>query len=200
MANLLTTAGADRILTMDLHAPQVQGFFDIPVDPLLGEIIFCNYFREKITSDLVVVTPDIGGENRVRAYAKRLNAPIAVIDKRRPQPNEVEIMNVIGEVEGKNTLMIDDICDTAGTLTEGAKKLKERGAKSVNAACTHAILSGPAVARLRESVIDEIAVTDTVPIDASKQFDRLTILSVAELFAKAIMGIHNEKSITHLFD
>jgi ribose-phosphate pyrophosphokinase len=200
VANLLTTAGADRILTMDLHAPQIQGFFDIPVDHLYSSAIFADYFRAKKIPDLVVVSPDIGGSHLARAYAKRLNTPIAVVDKRRPRPNAVEMTNVIGNVEGMNALLIDDICDTAGTLTMAAAKLKERGAKRVFAACTHAILSGPAVERLADSVIDEIAVTDSVPIDKSKQFDRMKILSVGELFGRAIMRIHNEESISLLFD
>lgn len=200
VANLLTTAGADRVLTMDLHAPQIQGFFDIPLDHLYSAAIFADYFRAKKIADLVVVSPDIGGSHLARAYAKRLNAPIAVVDKRRPRPNAVEMTSVIGSVEGMNALLIDDICDTAGTLTMAATKLKERGAKQVFAACTHAILSGPAVERLSQSAIDEIAVTDSVPIDHAKHFDRMKILSVGELFGRAIMRIHNEESISFLFD
>lgn len=200
VANLLMTAGADRILTMDLHAPQIQGFFDIPLDHLYSAAIFTDYFRAKKIPDLVVVSPDIGGSHLARAYAKRLNTPIAVVDKRRPRPNAVEMTTVIGNVEGMNALLIDDICDTAGTLTMAAAKLKERGAKEVLAACTHAILSGPAVERLASSVIDEIVFTDSVPIDKSKHFDRMKILSVGELFGRAIMRIHNEESISSLFD
>lgn len=200
VANLLTTAGANRILTMDLHAPQIQGFFDIPVDHLYSATIFADYFRSKKIPDLVVVSPDIGGSHLARAYAKRLNAPIAVVDKRRPRPNAVEMTNVIGNVEGMNALLIDDICDTGGTLTMAAAKLKERGAKKVLAACTHAILSGPAVERLVNSVIDELVVSDSVPIDKSKQYERMKILSVGELFGRAIMRIHNEESISLLFD
>jgi ribose-phosphate pyrophosphokinase len=200
VANLLMTAGADRILTMDLHAPQIQGFFDIPLDHLYSAAIFTDYFRAKKIPDLVVVSPDIGGSHLARAYAKRLNTPIAVVDKRRPRPNAVEMTTVIGNVEGMNALLIDDICDTAGTLTMAAAKLKERGAKKVLAACTHAILSGPAVERLASSVIDEIVFTDSVPIDKSKHFDRMKILSVGELFGRAIMRIHNEESISSLFD
>jgi ribose-phosphate pyrophosphokinase len=200
VANLLTTAGADRILTMDLHAPQIQGFFDVPLDHLYSSVIFADYFRQKAISNLVVVSPDIGGSHMARAYAKRLNAPIAMVDKRRPRPNAVEVMNVIGNVEGMNALLIDDICDTAGTLTSAAAKLKERGAQKVYAACTHAILSGPAVERLSNSPIDELVVTDTVPIDKSKRFERLKVMSVDELFGRAIMRIHNEESISLLFD
>jgi ribose-phosphate pyrophosphokinase len=200
VANLLTTAGADRILTMDLHAPQIQGFFDVPLDHLYSSAIFADYFRLKAISNLVVVSPDVGGSHMARAYAKRLNAPIAMVDKRRPRPNAVEVMNVIGNVEGMNALLIDDICDTAGTLTSAAAKLKERGAQKVYAACTHAILSGPAVERLSNSPIDELVVTDTVPIDKSKRFDRMKVMSVDELFGRAIMRIHNEESISLLFD
>lgn len=200
VANLLTTAGADRILTMDLHAPQIQGFFDVPLDHLYSSAIFADYFRDKAIANLVVVSPDVGGSHMARAYAKRLNAPIAMVDKRRPRPNAVEVMNVIGNVEGMNALLIDDICDTAGTLTSAAAKLKERGALKVYAACTHAILSGPAVERLSNSPIDEIVVTDTVPIDKSKRFERMKVMSVDELFGRAIMRIHNEESISLLFD
>ncbi|MGH7595107.1 MAG: ribose-phosphate diphosphokinase [bacterium] len=200
VANLLTTAGADRILTMDLHAPQIQGFFDVPLDHLYSSAIFADYFREKAIANLVVVSPDVGGSHMARAYAKRLNAPIAMVDKRRPRPNTVEVMNVIGNVEGMNALLIDDICDTAGTLTSAAAKLKERGAQKVYAACTHAILSGPAVERLSSSPIDELVVTDTVPIEKSKRFERMKVMSVDELFGRAIMRIHNEESISLLFD
>lgn len=200
VANLLTTAGADRILTMDLHAPQIQGFFDIPLDHLYSATILADYFRQKALANLVVVSPDVGGSHMARAYAKRLHAPIALVDKRRPRPNAVEMMNIIGNVEGMNALLIDDICDTAGTLTSAAVILKERGALKVYAACTHAILSGPAVERLANSPIDELVVTDTLPIDPSKRFDRMKILSVDELFGRAIMRIHNEESISLLFD
>jgi ribose-phosphate pyrophosphokinase len=200
VANLITTAGADRILTMDLHAPQIQGFFDIPLDHLYSSTVFVDYFRQKAISNLVVVSPDVGGSHMARAYAKRLNAPIAMVDKRRPRPNAVEAMNVIGNVDGMNALLIDDICDTAGTLTNATVKLKEKGALKVYAACTHAILSGPAVERLLNSPIEEIVVTDTVPIDKSKRFDRMKVLSIDELFGRAIMRIHNEESISLLFD
>lgn len=200
VANLLTTAGAHRVLTMDLHAPQIQGFFDIPLDHLYSAAIFADYFRDKKIPNLVVVSPDIGGSHMARAYAKRLSAPIAMVDKRRPRPNAVEMMNVIGSVDGMNALLIDDICDTAGTLTSAAVKLREHGAQKVYAACTHAILSGPAVERLRHSPIEEFVVTDTVPIDSAKRFERMKVLSVDELFGRAIMRIHNEESISLLFD
>lgn len=200
VANLIATAGADRILTMDLHAPQVQGFFDLPVDHLYSASVFVDYLREIKMEDLVVVAPDLGGTHMARAYAKRLGTPIAIVDKRRPRPNTVEVMNVIGNVEGLNAILIDDICDTAGTITNAAAKLKEMGAKTVFAACTHAILSGPAVERIEKSCIDQMIVTDSVPIHPSKLIDKIKILSIDKLFARAIMRIHNEESISSLFD
>lgn len=200
VANLIATAGADRILTMDLHAPQVQGFFDLPVDHLYSASVFVDYLREIKMEDLVVVAPDLGGTHMARAYAKRLGTPIAIVDKRRPRPNTVEVMNVIGNVEGLNAILIDDICDTAGTITNAAAKLKEMGAKKVFAACTHAILSGPAVERIDKSCIDQMIVTDSVPIHPSKLIDKIKILSIDKLFARAIMRIHNEESISSLFD
>ncbi|NUO84050.1 ribose-phosphate pyrophosphokinase [candidate division KSB1 bacterium] len=200
VANLITTAGADRILTMDLHAPQVQGFFDIPVDHLYSASVFLDYLREIKIEDLVVVAPDLGGTHMARAYAKRLGTPIAIVDKRRPRPNAVEVMNVIGNVEGMNALLIDDICDTAGTITNAAAKLKEMGAKRVFAACTHPILSGPAVELIGKSCIDQMIVTDSVPIHASKLIDKINVLSIDKLFGRAIMRIHNEESISSLFD
>lgn len=200
VANLLTTAGADRVLTMDLHAPQIQGFFDIPVDHLYSAAIFADYYRAKGIKNLVVVAPDIGSTHLARAYAKRLRAPMAIVDKRRPGPDDVEIMNVIGDVARRNCLVIDDICDTAGTLTLAAIRLKEMGAQEIYASCTHAILSGPAVERLREAAIAEMTVTDTVPIPREKTLPKMQVLSVAALFGRAIMRIHNEESISSLFD
>ena len=200
VANLLTTAGAERVLTMDLHAPQLQGFFDIPLDHLYSASVFIDYLQEINISNLVVVAPDLGGAHMARAYAKRLSAPIAIVDKRRPRPNAVEVMHVIGNVEGMNALLIDDICDTAGTLTNAAAKLKEMGAQNIIAACTHAILSGPAVERIEKSGIDQLIVTDTVQIHPGKLIDKIKVLSVSKLFARAIMRIHNEESISSLFD
>lgn len=200
VANLIATAGADRILTMDLHAPQVQGFFDLPVDHLYSASVFVDYLREIKMEDLVVVAPDLGGTHMARAYAKRLGTPLAIVDKRRPRPNAVEVMNVIGNVEGLNALLIDDICDTAGTITNAAAKLKEMGAKKIYAACTHPILSGPAVDRIEKSCIDQMIVTDSVPIQPSKLIDKLKVLSIDKLFGRAIMRIHNEESISSLFD
>ena len=200
VANLLATAGANRVLTMDLHAPQIQGFFDIPVDHLYAVSLFADYFNKKGIEDPVVVAPDIGGIRRARAYAKRLNAPIAMVDKRRPKPNVAEIINVIGDVEGRNIILIDDICDTAGTLVAAANYLSELGAKKIYACCTHAILSGKAVERIADSGIIELAVTDTLALPPEKRADKITVLSVAELVGRAIMRIHNEESISTLFD
>ncbi len=200
MANLLTTAGASRILTMDLHAPQIQGFFDIPVDHLYSAAIFMDHFREMNIPDLTVVSPDIGGITMARAYAKRLNAPIAIIDKRRPRQNESEVMHIIGEVEARNILIIDDIVDTAGTMCKAADALREKGAKEIYVACTHAILSGPAIERITAAPITEVFVTDTVLIPPEKKIDKLKILTAANLFGEAIKRIHGDESISSLFD
>jgi ribose-phosphate pyrophosphokinase len=200
VANLITTAGADRVLTMDLHAPQIQGFFDIPVDHLYSATIFSEYFREMNIPNLTVVSPDTGGIPMARAYAKRLQAPLALIDKRRPEPDVAEVMNIIGEVDGRNILIIDDIVDTAGTLVTAAAALRKHGAERVYAACTHPILSGKAIQRLKESAITELVVTDSVPLPPEKQIDRIKVLSAAELFGEAIRRIHEERSISVLFD
>lgn len=200
VANLIATSGADRVLTMDLHAPQIQGFFDIPLDHLYASPILAEYYRNENIADLVVVSPDIGSNALARAYAKRLHAPLAVIDKRRPHPNVSEVLNIIGSVENKNVLIIDDIIDTAGTLIEGAKALKECGAKNIYAACTHPVLSGQARNRLNEVVLSQLTVTDTIPINSEKMLDKINILSVANLFGEAIKRIHSEESISCLFD
>ncbi|MDQ7066152.1 MAG: ribose-phosphate pyrophosphokinase [candidate division KSB1 bacterium] len=200
VANLLTTSGADRVLTMDMHAPQIQGFFDIPLDHLYAVTIFTDYFRKKELDDFVVVSPDIGGIRRARSYAKRLNAPIAMIDKRRPRQNVAEVLHVIGDVKGRNVIMVDDICDTAGTLAAAANFLKEKGAREIYAGCTHAILSGNAVEKIQNSAVTELVVTDTVHLPPEKKIDKIKVLSVAELFGRAIMRIHNEESISSLFD
>ncbi|KAA3619416.1 MAG: ribose-phosphate pyrophosphokinase [Calditrichaeota bacterium] len=201
VANLLTTAGVDRILAMDMHAPQIQGFFDIPLDHLYASAVFIEHFKEMNLSDFVIVSPDIGGTRRARAYAKRLHLPIAIIDKRRPKPNVAEVMHIIGDVKGKNVLLFDDICDTGGTLVAGAQYLKERGAKNIYAACTHPILSGNAAERIADSEITSMLVTDTIPLAAkNKKIEKIKVLSVAEIFGRAIMRIHNEESISSLFD
>ncbi len=200
IANLIVGAGANRVLTMDLHAAQIQGFFDIPFDHLYGSYVFTDYFRKKAIPDLVVAAPDVGGIRMARSYAKRLQADLALVDKRRPRANQVQVMNVIGDVAGKNVLFVDDIVDTAGTLVEAAEAMKRHGANEIYAACSHALLSDNAVSRLQESPIKEVVVTDSVWIPQEKRFEKLHILSVASLFAQAIDRIHNEKSISILFD
>jgi ribose-phosphate pyrophosphokinase len=200
VANLITTAGADRVLTMDLHAPQIQGFFDIPVDHLYSSPILVEYFKTKDIKDIVVLSPDIGGVKIARAYAKRLDAPLAIVDKRRSKPNESEVMTLIGSVKDKNILLIDDIVDTAGTMIQAAEKAREDGAQNIYAGCTHPILSGQAIERLKQSNFAEIVVMDTVPLDRHKQIDKIKVLSVASLFGNAIERIHNEESISILFD
>lgn len=200
VANLLETAGADRAVTLDLHAPQIQGFFDMPIDHLQGVPIISDYFKEKNLEDIVIVSPDHGGVTRARRMADRLQAPLGIIDKRRPRPNVAEIMNIIGDVEGKTAILIDDIIDTAGTITLAADALKERGAKEVYACCTHPVLSGPAVERLQNSEIKELIITNTIPLSEEKKIDKITQLSVAPLLAEAIMRIHELKSVSVLFD
>ncbi len=198
VANLIVQAGADRVLTMDLHAQQIQGFFDIPVDHLMGVPILADYYKGLNLEDLVVVSPDMGGVTRARSLATRLGVPLAIIDKRRPMPNVSEIMNIIGDINGKNVIMIDDIIDTAGTITNGAAALVERGAKSVYVSCTHPILSGPAYERLEKAPIKEIVTTNTIP--TTKPMDKLTVLSVAPLMGEAILRIHNDSSVSEMFN
>ena len=198
VANLIVKAGADRVLTMDLHAQQIQGFFDIPVDHLMGVPILADYYKGLNIEDLVVVSPDMGGVTRARSLATRLGVPLAIIDKRRPMPNVSEIMNIIGDINGKNVIMIDDIIDTAGTITNGAAALVERGAKSVYVSCTHPILSGPAYERLQNAPIKEIVTTNTIP--TTKPMDKLTVLSVAPLMGEAILRIHNDASVSEMFN
>jgi ribose-phosphate pyrophosphokinase len=198
MANLLVKAGADRILTMDLHAAQIQGFFDIPLDHLYASRAFIDHFTSNPIENLVVVAPDVGSIKTARAYSKKLGASLAFIDKRRPKPNQSEIMNLIGEVEGKNVLIVDDLIDTAGTLTNAATALKERGALNIIAICTHPILSGPAFQRIEDSPIDELLVTDTVQL--RQPSDKIKVLSIANIFAEAIQRIHTNDTISALFD
>ena len=187
VANLITAAGADSVLTMDLHAAQIQGFFDIPVNHLEGMPILAKHFDDEHLDDLVIVSPDFGSVTRARNFAGRLNAPIAIIDKRRPRPNVSEIMHIIGDIKDKNILIIDDIIDTAGTLCNAANALKERGAKSVRACATHAILSGPAIERIKNSAIEELVILDTIPLPEEKKLDIIKVDSVAPLFAQAIL-------------
>ena len=200
MANLVTRAGADRVLAMDLHAHQLQGFFDIPVDHLYAAPVLTGHYRMKRLHDPVVVAPDVGSAKMARGFAKRLNAALAIIDKRRPSANIAEVVNVVGDVEGKDCLIPDDLIDTAGTVTEAAKALKRLGAQRIFVCATHALLSGPAVERLSQSPIEEVAVTNTIALPDSRRFDRLTVLSVGGLLAKAIANTHRDKSVSSLFD
>ncbi|KJS67678.1 MAG: ribose-phosphate pyrophosphokinase [Peptococcaceae bacterium BICA1-7] len=200
VANLLHASGARRVITMDLHAGQIQGFFDIPVDHLPCVPILAQYFMQQKINDLVVVSPDIGGVTRARDLAERIGAPIAIIDKRRPEPNVAEIMNIIGDINGKNVIMIDDIIDTAGTISQGAKALKKWGAKDIYICCTHPVLSGPALKRLEESPAGEILVTNTIYVPQEKVLSRMKILSVAPLLGEAIIRIHEDLSVSKLFD
>ncbi len=200
LADILAAAGADRVLTMDLHAGQIQGFFNFPVDHLKAMPILADYFKNKNLGEVVVVSPDVGGVTRAREMADRLVAPLAIIDKRRPEPNVAEIMNIIGKVSGKTVIIVDDMIDTAGTLTLGIEALMERGAKAVYTCCTHPVLSGPAIERLKASPIEEVVVTNTIPLRESQKLDKIKVLSVAPLFAEAILRIHKNKSLSTLFD
>lgn len=202
IADLLTTAGADRILTMDLHAGQIQGFFNIPVDNLIATPITLKYLKNKYQSkELVIVSPDAGGVERARNVAKNLGATLAIIDKRRSRANEAEVMNIIGDIEGKHALLLDDMVDTAGTLTKAADAVCKRGAKSVAACCTHPVLSGTALEKINNSCLEEIVVTNTIPLqEAAKKVQKIKVLSIAELFAEAIKRIHNNDSVSSLFN
>lgn len=202
VADLITTAGADRVLTLDLHAGQIQGFFNIPVDHLYAKPVLLDYLADEKFSNMVVVSPDAGGTERARAFAKKLKASLAIIDKRRDndKPNQAELMHLIGEVEGKDALLLDDMIDTGGTIVQAAHALKERGALKVYGACTHAVLSGPAMERLKSSPFDELIITDTIPLgDKEEKFDRFQVLSVAGLLGKAVARVHTEESVSNLF-
>ncbi|WP_070121544.1 ribose-phosphate diphosphokinase [Bacillus marinisedimentorum] len=200
VANLLETAGATRVITLDLHAPQIQGFFDIPIDHLVGVPILSDFFKSKNFDDIVIVSPDHGGVTRARKMADRLKAPIAIIDKRRPRPNVAEVMNIVGNVEGRTAILIDDIIDTAGTITLAANALIENGAKDVYACCTHPVLSGPAIERIGNSNIKELVITNSIPLPENKRIDKITELSVAPLISEAIIRVHEEQSVSTLFD
>ncbi len=200
VANLLETAGATRVIAIDLHAPQIQGFFDIPVDQLMAVPILANYFNEKQLSDVVVVSPDHGGVTRARRLADRLKTPIAIIDKRRPRPNVAEVMNIIGDIDGKTAIIIDDIIDTAGTITLAADALIEKGAKEVYACCTHPVLSGPAIERIERSNIKELVVTNTIALPEEKKITKITQLSIAPLLSEAIIRVYEIQSVSTLFD
>lgn len=200
IADLITAAGADRVLTMDLHVGQIQGFFNIPVDNLFATPVILEYLRSKNLKDLVVVSPDAGGVERARAFAKKLKASLAIIDKRREGVNVSFVMNIIGDVKDKDALLLDDMIDTAGTITQGGEAIKKAGARRVFAACTHAVLSGSAIERLNAPVIEEVIVTNTIPLNGKeKECKKITILSVAPLLGEAIRNTHNETSVTSLF-
>jgi len=200
VANLIETAGADRLLGIDFHQHQLQGFFDIPVDHLYAAPVFVSHFRKKQLKDLVVVAPDVGSAKMARGFAKRLDASLAIIDKRRPKANVAEVVNVVGEVAGRDCIIPDDMIDTAGTVSEAARALKELGANDIYVCATHALLSGPAVERLSAAPIKEVVLTDTIAVPPERRFPSLTILSVGELVAKAIRFTHSDQSVSSLFD
>lgn len=200
VANLLTAAGADRVLTMDLHAGQIQGFFDIPVDNLRAMPILAQYFQAKRFEKVVVVSPDVGGVSRARQFSERVHAPLAIIDKRRPAPNVSEVMHVIGDVRGATCIVMDDIIDTGGTIVNGVEALLREGAREVYACCSHAVFSRPAVERLQSSSLVEVVVTNSIPLLPEKKVGKIRVLSVAPLFAEAIRRIVDEVSVSSLFD
>jgi len=200
VADLITVAGAQRVVSMDLHAGQIQGYFNIPVDNIFAAPILLKYIKKNFQNDLVIVAPDAGGVERARAFAKRLNASLAIIDKRRDAPNISRAMNIIGNVDGKTAVILDDMVDTGGTLTQAAFALKERGSKNVYACCTHAVLSGPAIERIDESPIEELVVTNTIPLgEKGKRCTKIKVLSVAELLGETIKRIYNSESVSTLF-
>ncbi len=200
IADLLTTAGTHRVLTMDLHAGQIQGFFNIPVDHLYASSVLLNYLRKNLAEELVIVAPDAGAAEMARAYAKRLGAGLAIIDKRREKANDSEVMNIIGVVEGMTAILLDDMVDTAGTLCNSAYAVMEKGAKEVHACCTHAVLSGPAVKKISRSPLKQIIVSDTIPLsEEAKALEQLKVVSVSKLFADAIEGIYTDGSLSALF-
>ena len=199
VADMLGAAGADRVVTMDLHAAQIQGYFTIPVDHLVGLPILGRYFAAKNIEDLVIVSPDHGSVPRARNMAEPLECPIAIVDKRRPEPNKSEIMNIIGDIEGKNCILVDDMIDTAGTITNAANALKDLGAKSVRACATHPVISGPAIEQIEKSAIEELVLLNTMPIPPEKMLDKMKVLSVGPIFAEAIYRIHTNGSVSKLF-
>lgn len=200
VANQITTAGADRVLAMDLHSSQIQGYFDIPLDHIYGSPVTVKYILKKALPDLVVVSPDVGGVARARAFAKKLNdAPLAIIDKRRQAHNVAEVMNVIGDVDGKTAILVDDMIDTGGTISEAAKILRQQGARQVYACAIHAVFSPPATERLSSGVFEEVIVTNTLPIPEDRRFPQLTVLSVADLLGEAIWRVHEENSVSSMF-
>lgn len=199
MADLMEAAGITRVVTIDLHAAQIQGFFDIPFDHMPGGPLLAEYIKEKKLDDMVVVSPDLGGVSRARGFAEILQCPLAIIDKRRPEPGVAEVMNLIGNVEGKNCIMVDDMVDTAGSLTEAARALKKFGAKDIYACCTHPILTDPALSRIAQSDITELVVTNTIPLAPSKKHPKIKVLSIAPILAETILRIYNNWSVSQLF-
>jgi len=199
VANLIVAAGARRVMAMDLHAGAIQGFFDIPLDHLVGMPILGEYYKQKGLTDVVLVAPDLGGVTRTRDLAEYLGAEIAILEKRRPAPNVAKIMNLIGDVKGKSVIMTDDLIDTAGTITLGAEALMNRGAKEVFACCTHPVLSGPAIERIQNSCLKEVVVLNTIPLPKEKQIDKIKVLSVAPLLGEAIKRVHADQSVSELF-
>jgi len=200
VANLITKAGANRVLAMDLHSAQIQGYFDIPVDHVYGSPAILDYIRSKNLSDIVVVSPDVGGVARARAFAKKLNdAPLAIIDKRRQAHNVAEVLNVIGDVKGKTAILVDDMIDTGGTISEGARLLRKEGARQVYACATHALFSPPAIERLSSGVFEEVIVTNTIPVPVDRQFPQLTVLTVANIIGETIWRIHEDSSVSSMF-
>ncbi len=200
VANLITTAGVDRILTVDLHAGQIQGFFDIPMDHLYAVNVFVNHINAIKIKNIVIVSPDVGGIKMARAYAKRFETPLAIVDKRRVSTEDTEVMNILGDIKGKNVIIVDDLVATASSLVEAATALKKQGAKDIYAAITHPVLSGPAIKRISESPIKKLFVTNTIPVDDGKKHKKIEVLSIAPLLAEAIKRIHNEESVSCLFD
>ncbi len=200
VADLIRTAGADRILTMDLHALQIQGFFDIPVDHLVGGPLLYKYFTDKVDDDFVVVSPDVGSVTRARNVASKLGCQMAIIDKRRPKANQLEVMNIIGDIKGKKCLMVDDMIDTAGTIVQGAEALYNNGASEIYACCTHAVFSGPAIERIKNSHITKLVVLDTIDLPKEKQIDKIEVVSVAKLFALAIENVYLDKKMSDIYD
>jgi len=200
VADLITAAGPDRVLTIDLHAGQIQGFFNIPVDHLFASPLLIDFIREQKFDDPMIVSPDAGGVERARAFAKRISASLGIIDKRREEKNVAEVMNIIGEVEGKEVVVVDDMVDTAGTLTESVRALCRKGAKCVYACCTHGVLSGPAIKRITESELTKLVITDTIPLtEEGKSCDKIKVITVANLFGEAIRRIHEDESVSSLF-
>jgi ribose-phosphate pyrophosphokinase len=200
MADILQCAGVTRVLTIDLHAAQIQGFFNIPLDHMPAGPVLADYIKQKNLKDMIVVSPDLGGVSRARVFAERLNCGLAIIDKRRPEPGVAEVMNLIGSVEGKTAIMIDDMVDTAGSLTEGAKALKKFGAKDVYACCTHPILTDPAISRIAASEITELVVTNTIPLTPAKKHPKIKVLSIAPILAETMLRIYNDWSVSQLFE